>query len=103
MEQIKKGVSSYYEIDMCQKLSGFERFAAYFVLPSIPNLVQDKIEKYKDNPLLFGIFDDNGLVDLEVAKERASLAMQKCGSIDLAGFRLTQSDVERVYDSIRRA
>lgn len=103
IDQILNGITAYYEKEIAQKASGIGQFAAYFFLPSISNVVQEKISMLRNSPLGAGIINSDGLIDVEAARDRAITAMQHCGSVDVMGFRLNQNDVETLYDYIRRS
>ena len=38
LDQIKRGVASYYEAEFCQKSTGLGKFAAYFMMPSLRSM-----------------------------------------------------------------
>ena len=103
MEQVKRGVQSYYEAEFCQKASGMDKFAAYFMLPSVPMIVQSKVEQFQRTPFAAGLIDADGLVEIDKVRERAISAMQHVGSLEVMGFRLGESDVDKLYEAIRRA
>lgn len=103
LDQFVNGIMAYYETEIAQKASGAGKFAAYFAMPAIPNLVREKAEKLRNSPLIEGLMNADGLIDLETVRDRAAQAMQHCGSIDIMGFRLGPADVELLYDKIRRA
>ena len=103
LDQIQNGVTSYYEREIAQKANGLGQFAAYFFMPSVPALIREKVESFKGSPLVNGLISPDGLVDLEAVRDRAADAMQHCGSIDVMGFRLNRSDIDSLYDYIRRA
>ena len=103
MEQLQRGITSYYESEFCQKSSGVDKFAAYFMLPSIPGIVAKKIDQFRNTPFAEGLINPDGLVDVDAVRERANTAMQHCGSLELMGFRLDTADVDKIYDFIRRA
>ena len=103
LDQIQRGAVSYYESEIAQKANGFGQFAAYFFMPSIPAIIQDKINQFRDSPLADGLINADGLVDLDAVRDRAMGAMQHCGSLEIAGFRLNSDDVNKAYEAIRRA
>lgn len=103
MDQFVNGVMDYYEAEIAQKASGAGKFAAYFAMPSIPRLIRERAEQLRSSPLLDGLMNADGLIDLEAVRDRAAQAMQHCGSLDIMGFRLGPSDVDMLYDRIRRA
>lgn len=102
-EQVLKGVQSYYEAEFCQKASGVDKFAAYFMLPSIPSIVQAKLEQFKGSPLANGLINADGLIELDEVRTRAAEAMKHCGAIDIMGFRLGVNDVDKLYEAIWRS
>ena len=103
MDQFVNGVMSYYETEIAQKAQGLGKFTAYFAMPGIPKLIREKAEQLRGSPLMEGLINADGLIDLDAFRERASQAMQHCGSLDIMGFRLGPSDVDMLYDKIRRA
>ena len=103
LDQVQNGFTAYYEREFAQKASGIGQFAAYFFMPSIPALIQEKIAALRESPLANGLISPDGLVDLEAARDRAISAMQHCGSVDIMGFRISKNDIDSLYDYIRRA
>ena len=103
MDQLINGIAAYYESEFCQKASGVDKFAAYFMLPSIPGIVRSKVEQFRTTPFAEGLVNQDGLVDIDAVRDRANTAMQHVGSLDLMGFRLGNADVDKLYDAIRRA
>lgn len=103
MDQVKRGTQAYYETEFCQKATGMDKFAAYFMLPSVPSIVQSKLEQFKSTPLAAGLFNSDGLVDIDAVRERALTAMEHCGNVEVMGFRLGAADIDKLYDNIRRA
>ena len=102
MDQFINGAMAYYETEIAQKASGAGKFAAYFAMPTIPKIIRDKTEQLKGSPFFDGLINPDGLIDLEALRDRASQAMQHCGSLDIMGFRLGPSDIDMLYDKIRR-
>ena len=103
IDQIQRGAVAYYETEIAQKANGLGQFAAYFFLPSIPGIVQSKIAQLRESPLAAGLANADGLIDLDAVRDRALEAMQHCGSVEVGGFRLDKTDVEKLYESIRRS
>lgn len=103
LDQIQRGAMAYYETEIAQKANGIGQFAAYFFLPAIPGVVAEKVTQLRESPIGNLLFNADGLADIDKIKEYAESAMQHCGSIELAGFRLDASDVAKAYDAIRRA
>ncbi len=103
LEQVQNGVIAFYEHEMAQKANGLGQFAAYFFMPSVPSLIQEKINKLRESPLASGLMSPDGLIDLDAVRDRAAAAMQHCGNIDIMGFRLYNNDINALYDYIRRA
>ena len=103
MDQLQRGVVSYYEAEIAQRASGVGQFAAYFIMPSIPGMVAQKVEQFRNLPIASGLITADGLVDIDAVRDRAAEAMKHCGSIELYGFRLNADDVTKLYDHIRRA
>lgn len=103
IDQFISGAMSYYETEICQKASGIGKFTAYFMMPSIPQMIRSRVDQLRGSPFLEGIMNPDGLIELDTLRDRANQAMQHCGSLDVMGFRLNQSDIDILYDKIRRA
>lgn len=103
IDQIKRGISMYFEEEICRKAVGPGQFFAYFALPSIPKLVEEKVKQFIESPLAADLVAEGGLVDLDTVRARAHEAMGKVGCVELMGFRLDASDIDNMYEFIRRA
>lgn len=103
VDQICRGFAEYYETEVCQKASGIGQFGAYFMLPSINGIIRRKYEELRGSDLLRDIISEDGLLDLDQAHARAAEAMQHCGSLEVAGFKLTSADVDALYSAIKSA
>lgn len=103
MDQIKRGAMAYYETEIAQKANGIGQFAAYFLIPAIPGIIDQKVTQLRDSPIGAMLFNADGLADLDKIKEYADNAMQHCGSVEISGFRLDTTDVQKAYDAIRRS
>lgn len=102
MDQIKRGAMAYYESEIAQKANGIGQFAAYFILPALPGIIDQKVAQLRQSPIGSMLFNADGLVDLDKVKEYAESAMQHCGNIEISGFRLDATDIQKAYDAIRR-
>ena len=100
-DQLERGVMNFYEKELAQKASGVSQFAMYFLMASIPK----KLRGYYDTVRQMGVVDDminpDGLIDLDMARGRASEAMGKCNGFTLADFRFGAADVDRLYSYIQ--
>lgn len=103
IDQLKRGITAYAEAELCPKVSGIGQFAAYFLLPSVSNIVEAKFHEFQASPLMADLFTENGLLELDEARDRASAALEKVGSLQVMGFRLEPSDADSLYEYIRRA
>lgn len=103
IDQIKRGAAAYFENEICRKAVGPGQFLTYFALPTVPKLVEDKVRQFAASPLAADLVTEDGGINLDAARDRARDAMSKVGSIDLMGFRLDSSDVDSLYDYIRRS
>lgn len=102
-DQIAKGVTAFYESELATKTSGIGQFTAYFILPSVPGIVRQKVAELAATPLANDLVNADGLIELELLRDRAQTAMQKCGSLEIMGFRLNSDDISKLYDYIRRS
>ena len=103
LDQITRGVTAYYEAEICQKAVGPGQFLAYFALPSVPKLAETKVRQFIASPLAADLVAEDSSIDIDTARDRARDAMNKVGSVELMGFRFGAADVDSLYDYIRRS
>lgn len=101
-EQIQRGLCNYIETEIAQKAVGFNKFATYFILPSIKTKTADMINKYKDNELLADYFDKNGNVNLDQVYASAKDSIKKSGQFELFGIIFNETDIDKLYSAIQR-
>lgn len=101
-DQVIRGATNYYDREIAQKSKGAVRFAAYFLLPSVPGMVEGYVQAFCSSPAAGEIMDGDR-INLEEARDRALQAMEKCGSVEMYGFRFNAQDIEHLYEYIIRA
>lgn len=101
-EQVKNGIIKYVDAEIGAKSEGAAKFLVYFVLPSIPKKVTDYLGTMRSSGVFNDVFDENGNVELDAFRERAREAMQKCVSVEVMGLAFRESDIDALYEYIRR-
>ena len=103
IDQIQRGAAMYFEEEICRKAVGPGQFLAYFALPSVPKIVEDKVRQFAASPLGADLVSEDGSIALDRVRDRAKDAMNNVGSLEIMGFRLNTDDVDSLYEYIRRA
>ena len=81
VEQFQSGVIKYIDSYLAPKATGIQKFAIYFIAPSIPNLIASKVQEFKSNGMTSDLFDESGNIKLDEVYNRAQDAMKKSGKI----------------------
>ncbi|MGN1038054.1 MAG: hypothetical protein ACI4P0_01500 [Mailhella sp.] len=45
-----------------------------------------------------GVLDDAGMIDIDLAHNMATFAMDKAGTVNIAGYLADSSDIEQIYN-----
>ena len=68
----------------------------YFMIPRVPNNATELMGKYKDNPLLSDMFEDDQ-IDIYKAYESAKDAMRRTGKMQIMNVTFNEDDIESLY------
>lgn len=96
---------SYIENEIAKKAVGVQKFATYFFTIAYADKATKMIADLQDNPMIkpLGVFDELGNIDLDVLYNTAKQAIQKSGQFTVAGIIFNESDVDRLYEYVKRA
>jgi len=98
VDQIERGIINYADQEIGRKASGVTKFGVYFMLPVISKRLRSAVDAMRNiDP---SVFDHNGNVDIDVVKARAKEAMDRCGTVEYAGIRFSDSDIDSVVKFI---
>lgn len=100
-QQIQRGVSKYIETELARKATGITKFGIYFMMPRISQNTIDYINKFQDNPLFKGMFDESGNIELDEVYNCAKQAIQKSGQVEAYGFIFKEDDIDKLYNYIK--
>ena len=105
IEQIQAGVIKYIDSELAPKAGGLAKFGIYFMAPSIPALVKEKVLQLKATNLMNDVFDDNGNIKLEEVYKRAKDAMSKSGKVYIPqlNYFADDKDIEILYNLIKNS
>lgn len=105
INQIQNGVLSFIENEIAKKAVGIQKFATYFFMIAYADKVTNFITTLQENPMIkpLEIFTDSGNVDVDRLYNFAKQAIQKSGQITFAGIIFNESDIDKLYEYIRRS
>jgi hypothetical protein len=101
-QQVQIGVTNYIEQEIASKAVGFQKFAIFFVLPKINNVIAHYMLEFKNNPIVKDMFNENGDVNIDELYNMAKQAVRKSGQFAVYGVLLNESDIDKIYAYITR-
>lgn len=100
-EQIQMGITNFMENELGKKATGANKFFVYMAMPLVNKKVSQYLESFSSNPLTQDFFDENKNVDLDRVYNMAKSAIQKSGQFVYMGIVFNESDIDKLYTSIR--
>ena len=102
VNQIQIGIVNFIEQEVATKAVGFQKFAIYFVLPKVKDIVANYVNNLRTSDFLKDLFNESGNVDLDTLYNMCKSAIQKSGSFEIFGIILNETDIDKIYSYIRR-
>lgn len=102
IQQIERGIQKYVEMEIAQKAVGAQKFMTYFMIPQIPKKIEELFSKYKDGMIMKEFLDENANVDIDKLYNSSKTAIQRSGQIEMFGIIFNETDVDKIYDYIKR-
>lgn len=102
LQQVERGITNYIENEIAQKAVGIQKFATYFMMPQIPKKIEELFIKHKNGVIIKDFIDSNSNVDIDKLYNTAKLAIQKSGQFEIYGIIFNETDVDKIYNYIRR-
>lgn len=100
-EEIKLGIAKYVDNEIASKATGFNKFMVYFAMPIINKKVESFVKSFSDNEMTSDFFNENKQVDIDKVYNMAKDAIKKSGQFLYYGIMFNESDVDKLYASIR--
>lgn len=103
LSQIQLGVVEFIEKEIAAKAVGLQKFLYYGASFLVANNVEQIFHTLVENPMVkaTGILDENNNIDLDKLYQIAKYAIQKSGKVTVGGVILGESDVEKLYTTIK--
>lgn len=102
LPQISKGISTFIERELIIKSSGFDKTLLRMSIPLIPQIVNKKFDKYRNNILLECFVNEDG-VDLDELYKAAKQTLSNGENILFYGIILNEQDLDNLYTYISKA
>lgn len=103
VQQVERGIINYAEQEIAVKATGFNKFAIYFIIPSINKKVESLISKAYENEITKQYFDADGNIYLENIYADAKRAIERSGKFEFMGIIFNETDVDKLYKYIGSA
>lgn len=103
IQQVERGIINYAEQEIAVKATGFNKFAIYFIIPSINKKVESFVSKAYENEFTKQYFDNDGNIDLDKIYSNAKQAIARSGKFEFMGIIFNETDVDKLYKYIESA
>ncbi len=100
--QVSKGLITFIEQELVAQATNKQKFMMYFLMPQIPQKVEQLFKEYKDNMLISDYIKPEG-IDLDGLYKASKVAINKSGNIELLGIIFNEQDIDKLYGYITRA
>ena len=104
-DRVKNGMMKYIQEEIAEKAPAHMKFLIYTGTFLGTSKIENIFEKMKDNVIIqsLDIIDEDNEIDIETVYEAARKAMNKMGSVEYLGIRFNESDVDCLYNHIKRS
>jgi hypothetical protein len=92
-KQIENGILAFVEKEIAAKATGFKKFAVYFIMPNLKNLIPEYMNKL--------MLTNTNDVDLDTLYNNAKIAIKKSGQFEFMGVIFNETDVDLLYRYIK--
>lgn len=93
--------AQYLDTAFMPKANGWQKFGAGAAAFVVQHRMPQIMEQYGPVMRMAGVLGEDGMIDLELAHNLGKFAMEKAGTVDIAGFIVDSSDVEQIYNIAR--
>ena len=89
--------AQFLDVAVAPKASGWQKFGAYAAAFVMQARLPQIMEQYGPIMQMAGVLDEQGMIDIDLAHNLATYAMEKSGKVNVAGYLVDSSDVETIY------
>lgn len=104
LEQLQIGVINYIDNEIGRKAVGLQKVGTYFVIAAYRDKIVQLVQGLQKNPMVqvLQVFDENGNLDLDRLYNYGKEAIQKSGQFSFMGIIFNETDIDKLYDYIKR-
>lgn len=105
LEKVEHGMIKYIQEEIANKAPTHMKFLIYTGTFLGTAKMECIFNKLKDHVIIqsLGVIDDNDEIDLDNLYNAARKAMDKVGTVEYMGIRFNESDVDSLYNYIKRS
>ena len=105
VEQLQSALIKYIDTEIGPKATGMTKFLIYFMAPSIPKIVNEKVKELQDTGIMTDLFTADGLIDIDAIYGRAKSAIERSGKILIPklNYFVDGNDIDMIYEIIKRS
>ena len=90
--------SQFLDAAIAPQATGMQKFGAYAAAFIVQSRMPQIMAQYGPVMKMAGVLGDDGMIDVEVAYNMAKFAMDKAGTVNIAGYLADSSDIEQIYN-----
>lgn len=90
--------SQFLDAAVAPQATGMQKFGAYAAAFIVQSRMPQIMAQYGLVMKMAGVLDDAGMIDIDLAHNMATFAMEKAGTVNIAGYLADSSDIEQIYN-----
>lgn len=104
-EQVQRGVLAYADAEIGQNAVGLQKFVTYFAIAAFKDKLPKMLISLKNNPIVqsLDIYNANGNINIDELYKAAKFAIEKSGSFQAYGIIFNESDIDKLYEYLKKA
>lgn len=103
--QVELGLMNYIDTEIIAKAPPLQKFMAGAAVALAAPKFEKMIIDYAQMPMMktLEVVDENGMFDLDKLYTAAKEAYKKSGSVTAFGLVFTETDIDKLYEHIKKA
>ncbi len=90
--------SQFLDAAVAPQATGMQKFGAYAAAFIVQSRMPQIMAQYGPVMKMAGVLGEDGMIDIDLAYNMAKFAMDKAGTVNIAGYLADSSDIEQIYN-----
>ena len=101
-DRIGQAIAAYVDAELVSKAVGLQKLALAFAGAGLARQGAALAERYADSLRMIGVVDEDGAIDLDLARDLALEAFERAGRVQALGFGFSGADVAIAYEIAKK-